>query len=82
MLMESPISSEMNEEESDKDQDFVDDYESEEEKRQQKKRKKVKTVYRGTSLFQPPLGIKKVAGLVRCQHFRDSSHTNGLYVVV
>jgi hypothetical protein len=37
--MESPISSEMNEEESEKDVDFVDDYDSEEEKRQRKKRK-------------------------------------------
>ena len=37
--MESPISSEMNEEESDKDMDFIDEYDSEEEKRLKKKRK-------------------------------------------
>lgn len=37
--MESPISSEMNEEESDKDMDFIDEYDSEEEKRIKKKRK-------------------------------------------
>ena len=39
VLMESPISSEMNEEDSDKDQDFIDDYDSEEERRQKKKKR-------------------------------------------
>lgn len=39
VAMESPISSEMNEETSDKEMDFVDDYDSEEEKKQRKKRK-------------------------------------------
>lgn len=43
VLMESPRSSEMNEEDSDKDHDFIDDYDSEEERRPSKKRKRVCT---------------------------------------
>ena len=37
--MESPISSELNDEESEKDLDFLEEYDSEEEKKQKKKRK-------------------------------------------
>uniref|UniRef100_A0A1X7UY15 DNA-directed RNA polymerases I and III subunit RPAC1 n=1 Tax=Amphimedon queenslandica TaxID=400682 RepID=A0A1X7UY15_AMPQE len=47
-IMESPISSELNEEESDKETEFQDDFDSEEEKRQRKKRKTTTRQQRST----------------------------------